>query len=130
MGLNSWAAFAGTPSDAQIAGDIAMKESEVNAVPKTLRANGLEIVAIHHHMLGTQPQIIFLHYWDRDPAEKLATGFRATLDTLGLGPSPPLPKCFFSRNSRQHSLIPLSSYATLLKTSKFIQTEGTTFLFS
>ena len=83
MGLNSWAAFAGTPSDSQIAGDIAMKESEVNAALKTLRANGLEIVAIHHHMPGTQKQIIFLHYCGRGPAEKLATGFRATPDTLG-----------------------------------------------
>lgn len=75
MGLNSWAAFAGTPSDSQIAGDIAMKESEVNAALKTLRANGLEIVAIHHHMPGMQKQIIFLHFWGRGPAEKLPQDF-------------------------------------------------------
>lgn len=83
MGLNSWAAFAGSDADAQIAGDIAMRESEVNSVLKALRAHGLNIVAIHQHMLDTQPNVIFLHYWGRGPAAKLATGFRAALDVLG-----------------------------------------------
>jgi uncharacterized protein DUF1259 len=83
MGLNSWAAFAGNDADAQVAGDIAMRESEVNAVLKALRSNGLNIVAIHHHMLATQPTVIFLHYWGRGPATKLAAGFRAALDQLG-----------------------------------------------
>jgi hypothetical protein len=83
MGLNSWASFAGTNADAQIAGDIAMRESEVNAVVKALRARDLTITAIHHHMLGTQPPVIFLHYWGRGPAAKLAAGFRAALDVLG-----------------------------------------------
>jgi len=83
MGLNSWAAFAGTDADAQVAGDIAMRESEVNAVLKALRSHDLSIVAIHHHMLGTQPTVIFLHYWGRGPAVKLAAGFRAALDVLG-----------------------------------------------
>jgi hypothetical protein len=83
MGLNSWAAFAGNDADAQVAGDIAMRESEVNAVLKALRSNGLNIVAIHHHMLGTQPPVIFLHYWGRGPSTKLAAGFRAALDVLG-----------------------------------------------
>jgi hypothetical protein len=83
MGLNSWAAFAGNDADAQVAGDIAMRESEVNAVLKALRSHGLSIVAIHHHMLGTQPTVIFLHYWGRGPAPKLAASFRAALDVLG-----------------------------------------------
>jgi hypothetical protein len=82
MGLNSWAAFAGTQSDAQIAGDIAMKESEVTSVLKTLRAHGLQVVAIHHHMLNTQPTVIFLHYWVRGLADKLAEGIRSVLDIL------------------------------------------------
>lgn len=82
MGLNSWAAFAGGDSDAQIAGDIAMRESEVNHVLKALRAHKLNIVAIHHHMLGTQPTVIFLHYWGRGNAEELATGFLAAIDVL------------------------------------------------
>jgi hypothetical protein len=83
MGLNSWAAFAGNDADAQIAGDIAMRESEVNAVLKALRSHGLNVVAIHQHMLDTQPNVIFLHYWGRGPAAKLAAGFRAALDVLG-----------------------------------------------
>jgi uncharacterized protein DUF1259 len=82
MGLNSWAAFTGGDSDAQIAGDIAMRENEVNHVLKALRAHKLNIVAIHHHMLGTQPTVIFLHYWGRGNAEELATGFRAAIDVL------------------------------------------------
>ena len=83
MGLNSWAAFAGNDADAQIAGDIAMRATEVNSVLKALRSHGLNIVAIHHHMLDTQPNVIFLHYWGRGPAPKVAAGFRATLDVLG-----------------------------------------------
>lgn len=82
MGLNSWAAFAGNDSDAQIAGDIAMRESEVNHVLKALRAHKLNVVAIHHHMLGTQPTVIFLHYWGRGNAEELANGFRAAINEL------------------------------------------------
>jgi hypothetical protein len=83
MGLNSWAAFAGNESDAQIAGDIAMRETEVNPVLKALRSHKLNVVAIHHHMLGTQPPVIFLHYWGRGNSEELAAGFRAALDVLG-----------------------------------------------
>ena len=83
MGLNSWAAFAGNDADAQIAGDIAMSETEVAPVLKALRAHKLNVVALHHHMLATQPTVIFLHYWGRGPAEELAVGFRAALDELG-----------------------------------------------
>ena len=83
MGLNSWAAFAGNDADAQVAGDIAMRATEVNSVLKALRSHGLNVVAIHHHMLDTQPNVIFLHYWSRGPAPKLAAGFRAALDQLG-----------------------------------------------
>jgi hypothetical protein len=83
IGLNSWAAFAGTPEAAHIAGDIAMLESEVNAVIRSLRSTNLEVVALHHHMLGDAPKIIFLHYYGRGEAAKLATGFRAALNELG-----------------------------------------------
>ncbi len=85
MGLNTWASFAGSDQSAAIAGDVAMLENEVQPVLKALRSNKLDIVAIHHHMLDTQPNIIFLHYWGRGPAEKLATGFKAALDQLGRG---------------------------------------------
>jgi hypothetical protein len=83
MGLNTWAAFYGTDADAVVAGDVAMLASEVTPVLKALRANGINVVAMHHHMLGTQPAIIFLHYWGKGPADKLATGVRAALDQLG-----------------------------------------------
>ena len=83
MGLNTWAAVVGTEEDAAIAGDVAMLEGEVTPVLKALRKNGLEVVAIHHHMTGDRPVVIFLHYWGRGPAEKLAVGFRAALDELG-----------------------------------------------
>lgn len=83
MGLNTWAAFVGTNENAAIAGDVAMLANEVTPVLKALRKNGLDVVAIHHHMTGTQPTIYFLHYWGTGPAEKLATGFKAALAELG-----------------------------------------------
>jgi hypothetical protein len=85
MGLNTWAAFFGTQEEAVVAGDVAMLESEVTPVVKALRKNGLDVVAIHHHMTEDRPVVIFLHYWGRGPAEKLATGFKAALDQLGKG---------------------------------------------
>jgi hypothetical protein len=83
IGLNSWASFAGSSNAAHIAGDIAMLENEVNPVIRALRANNLEVVAVHNHMLGDQPRMIFLHYYGRGPAAQLARGFRAALDQLG-----------------------------------------------
>jgi len=83
MGLNTWAAFTGTNEKAAVAGDVAMLESEVTPVLKALRKNGLDVVAIHHHMTTDRPMIIFLHYWGTGPAEKLASGFKAAVDELG-----------------------------------------------
>ena len=83
MGLNTWAAFYGSDANAEIAGDVAMSAAEVTPVLKALRANGLDVVAIHHHMVGSQPTVYFLHYWGTGPAEKLATGFKAALSELG-----------------------------------------------
>ena len=85
MGLNTWAAFVGTDDDAVVAGDIAMLESEVQPTLKALRSHGLDVVAIHHHMINSRPVVIFLHYWGRGSADKLATGFKAALDELGKG---------------------------------------------
>ena len=88
MGLNTWAAFVGTNDNAAVAGDVAMVASEVQPVLKALRKNGLDVVAIHHHMTGTQPTIYFLHYWGTGPAEKLATGFKAALSETGKAKAP------------------------------------------
>jgi hypothetical protein len=73
----------GTNENAAIAGDVAMVASEVTPVLKALRKNGLEVVAIHHHMTDTEPTIFFLHYWGTGPTDKLATGFKAALNELG-----------------------------------------------
>jgi hypothetical protein len=86
IGLNTWASFAGKQDDAHIAGDVAMLQSEVNTVIKTLRAHNLEVVAVHNHMLGDDPHMIFLHYYGRGKAIALAQGFRAALDVLGKAP--------------------------------------------
>src|SRR4051812_32686809 len=87
MGLNTWAAFVGTNENAAIAGDVAMQANEVTPVLKALRKNGLDVVAIHHHMLDTRPTVYFLHYWGTGPAEKLATSFKAALNELGHAPT-------------------------------------------
>jgi hypothetical protein len=85
MGVNTWAAFVGSQQSAAVAGDVAMLENEVQPVLKALRSHGLDVVAIHHHMIEARPNLIFLHYWGKGPAEKLAAGFRAALDELGKG---------------------------------------------
>jgi uncharacterized protein DUF1259 len=82
MGLNTWAAFYGNDADAVVAGDVAMLATEVTPVLKTLRANGIDVVAIHHHMTGTNPGVYFLHYWGKGAAQKLATGVKAAVDLL------------------------------------------------
>jgi hypothetical protein len=83
MGLNTWAAFYGSDADAVVAGDVAMLDSEVQPVLRALRSAGVSVVAIHHHMLGTNPAVIFLHYWGRGPAQKLAAAVRAAVDVSG-----------------------------------------------
>lgn len=83
MGLNTWAALAGSDADAMVAGDVAMLEHEVTPVLKALRANGLNVVAIHHHMTDVKPVVIFLHYYGTGPAARLAQGVRAAVDVLG-----------------------------------------------
>lgn len=86
MGLNTWAAFTGSDADAMVAGDVAMREDEVTRVLKVLRANGISVVAIHHHMTGVQPAVIFLHYFGMGRAVKLAAAVRAAVEVLGKPP--------------------------------------------
>jgi hypothetical protein len=81
MGVNTWAAFAGSNEKAVVDGDFAMLESEVQGVLKTLRHAGIAVVAIHSHMIGETPRIVFLHYWGIGPALDLAKGLKAALDT-------------------------------------------------
>jgi hypothetical protein len=80
MGVNTWAAFLGSDDNAVVDGDFAMAESELQNVLKTLRAGGINIVAIHHHMSGETPRILFLHYWGRGKAADLAGTVKKALD--------------------------------------------------
>src|SRR5213079_3328401 len=63
MGVNTWAAIAGSDDHAVIDGDFAMLEPELQPVLKSLRKSGINVVAIHQHMTGEQPRVLFLHYW-------------------------------------------------------------------
>lgn len=83
MGLNTWAAFFGSDTDAVVAGDVAMLPGEVQRVLKALRSHNIDVVAVHQHMIDTQPEVIFLHYWGRGKAAELAAAFRSALDVLG-----------------------------------------------
>ena len=81
MGVNTWAAFAGTDDDAVVDGDFAVLEDELQPVLKSLRASGVNIVAIHSHMTHENPRILFLHYWGRGKAVELAKAVKSALDT-------------------------------------------------
>ena len=81
MGVNTWAAFAGSDERAIVDGDFIMFEHEVQPVLKALRGAGIHIVALHHHMLEELPRTVFLHYWGVGSTHELAKGLRAALDT-------------------------------------------------
>jgi hypothetical protein len=81
MGVNTWSAFAGVDDNAVVDGDFACLEGELQAVLKRLRAGGINVVAIHHHMTMEEPRYIFLHYWGRGDARGLATELKAALNT-------------------------------------------------
>lgn len=83
LGFNTWAAWQGTPDKAAVAGDFTMLEDEVEPVLKALIGNGIEVVALHNHMVHEQPRIFFLHYWGTGNAEQLAKGLRTALDQTG-----------------------------------------------
>jgi len=80
MGISTWAAFAGSQDNAVVDGDFAVGERELQPVLKALRAGGINIVAIHHHMTGETPRILFLHYWGRGKAAELAATVKNALD--------------------------------------------------
>ncbi len=72
MGVNTWAAFAGTDANAVVDGDFAVTEDELQPVLKSLLKNKINIVAIHQHMTHEEPRIMFFHYWGRGSAKDLA----------------------------------------------------------
>jgi hypothetical protein len=84
MGVNTWAAFAGSDYDAVVDGDFAVTEDELQGVLKAMRAGGINIVAIHSHMTHETPRILFFHYWGRGVATDLAETVKSGLLITGL----------------------------------------------
>jgi hypothetical protein len=80
MGVNTWAAFYGSDDHCLVDGDFAVLEGELQAVLKSLRSSGINIVAIHSHMEGETPRVLFLHYWGVGPATELARAVKAALE--------------------------------------------------
>ncbi len=81
MGVNTWAAFAGSDEKAIVDGDFVMLEGEVQSVLKALRGSGINIVTLHNHMLMESPRMIFLHFWGIGSTTNLAKGLKSALDT-------------------------------------------------
>jgi hypothetical protein len=81
MGVNTWAAFAGSQGAAVVDGDFAMLEDELQGVLKSLRRSNIDIVAIHNHMTHEEPRIVFLHFWGKGPADALARAVKSAMDT-------------------------------------------------
>ena len=84
IGVNTWAAFAGSDDNAIVDGDFAVEEDQLQTALKSLRRNGINIVAIHSHMTHEQPRILFFHYWGRGSAKKLAEAIQDALVASGL----------------------------------------------
>ena len=80
MGVNTWAAFYGTDDHAFVDGDFATFEGELQPVLQSLRKANINVVAIHNHMEGESPRVIFLHYWGVGRAKELAAGVKSALD--------------------------------------------------
>jgi hypothetical protein len=102
LALGSWAAFSGSDASASVMGDLVLLESEVNPVMSKLRASGIEITALHNHLLNETPRVLYMHYLGHGNAAELAKSFRAALAVsktpLGApaapAPAPPSPPPF------------------------------------
>ena len=84
MGVNTWAAFAGSDDNAIVDGDFAVTEDELQPVLKSLLKDKINIVAIHQHMTHEEPRILFFHYWGRGRAKDLAQAVKGGLLVGGL----------------------------------------------
>jgi Domain of Unknown Function (DUF1259) len=79
LALGSWAAFSGTNDNATVMGDLVLLQNEVSPVMEKLRAEGFEIMALHNHLLGETPRVMYMHYMGQGPAERLAASLRTAL---------------------------------------------------
>lgn len=84
MGVNTWAAFAGSDDNALVDGDFVVTEDELQAVLRSLVKQKIYIVAIHQHMTHEQPRMMFFHYWGRGPAKELAENIKSAFVIAGL----------------------------------------------
>src|SRR3989475_89258 len=95
LALTSWAAFAGSPDSADVMGDLVLAENEVADVVAALLDGGLDVTAIHHHLLGESPRVLYLHYHGRGRGVVLATKLRVVLARTATpfeaGPAPRTP---------------------------------------
>ena len=80
--LGGWVAFQPMGAEAMVMGDLVLTQDEVAPVMRKLEEGGIEITALHSHMLDEQPRVFFMHFWANDDARKLATGLRAALDKV------------------------------------------------
>lgn len=78
-GLTSWMAFRQDSGGAVVDGDLALLEAEVTPVVSTLALNGFEVSAIHNHLMGERPRVMFVHFFARGDLDKLATGLKNVL---------------------------------------------------
>ena len=84
MGVNTWAAFAGSDDNAVVDGDFAVTEDELQPVLRALLKDKINIVAIHQHMTHEEPRIMFFHYWGRGRAKDLGNAIKGGLLVGGL----------------------------------------------
>jgi len=84
MGINTWAAFAGSDDKAIVDGDFVVHEDELQIVLKILRKGDINVVAIHSHMIQENPRMLFIHYWGVGAVADLATTLKLALDTQKL----------------------------------------------
>jgi hypothetical protein len=69
---------------AAITGDFVLVAKEVNPVLKALRDNGIEVTAVHNHMLNDEPRLFFVHFWANDDVRKLSAGLKSAIANIDL----------------------------------------------
>ncbi|HEY6770795.1 MAG TPA: DUF1259 domain-containing protein [Candidatus Sulfotelmatobacter sp.] len=80
LALGSWAAFSGSDSQAMVMGDLVLLETELNPVIKALRAAGFEVTAVHNHLIGETPHVLYTHYMGHGEVSAIAKSLRQALE--------------------------------------------------
>lgn len=82
MGVKSWIAFAGSNDNAIVDGDFAVKERELQSILKILRKGNIDVLAIHQHMIGEYPRLVYVHFWGKGKALNLAKALKPAIETM------------------------------------------------